>query len=306
MAKGNMLLGKARGSVGDVTFGQINGQQIARARNRKPNNPRTLKQCFQRGRFAAAVKFFTRGRQALYKFAFENKRRYESDYNAFMRENVKLTPVISKPAFDNFDYPVIAPFIMSKGSLEPMAAAVTASSAVVNLGVSAPETAPTTIGELSELLLTSPSFQAGDIVTFVFLSSQYNGTIPSVNADGNGTTAWVIRQFIVDTSASVSITEATGMSYAAAEGQASLTIATGSAPLAGSNFAFTAIHSRNTAEGLKTSTQVLQLSTASITAYEAMQADSYKQEASATWKEISSVDMQPDAILQGSVAYNAQ
>ena len=41
MAKGNMLMGYSRGSVGDVTFARIKGQQIARARNRNPKNPKT-------------------------------------------------------------------------------------------------------------------------------------------------------------------------------------------------------------------------------------------------------------------------
>lgn len=306
MAKGNMLLGKARGKVGSLVYSVLNGQQITRPLNDQPANPRTMKQCFQRGRFAAAVKFFTRGRQALFRFAFENKRQFESDYNAFMRENVKIAPVISKQAFDNYDYPVIAPFIMSKGSLQPMDAALSASSAVVNLGISAPETAPTTIGELSALLLSNAMIEAGDIITLVFISSAYDGTYPSTDADGTGKTSWVIRQFIVDTTSTETISAVTGMTYAASEGMATLTATAGTAPLAGTLFAFTAIHSRNTANGLKVSTQELLLSPAGVTAYDNMQADTYKQEASATWKQVGAVDMQPDTILQGSIAYGEQ
>ena len=48
MAQGNMLLGMARGSVGDVTFARSVRKQVSRARNRKPNNPRTLAQIRQR------------------------------------------------------------------------------------------------------------------------------------------------------------------------------------------------------------------------------------------------------------------
>lgn len=303
MAKGNMLLGKSRGSVGDVTFSQINGQQIAKARNRNPANPRTLKQCFQRGRFAAAVKFYTRGNQALYKFAFENKRQTESDYNAFMRENVKRAPAISKAAFDNYDYPVCAPFIMSKGSIAPIDVTISATAAVVSLGIAAPETAPTTIGELSSLLLQDEKFQAGDIITLVFISSAYAGTYPSVAADGSGKCTWTIKQFIIDTTSTDTITGVTGMSYAAAEGIATLSLASGSAPLEGTFAGMTAIHSRNVAGGLKVSTQELALNTAASTAYEAMQADAYKQSVAASWKTAGAVDVQPEAILQGSIAY---
>lgn len=306
MAKGNMLLGKSRGSVGDVVFSQVKGQQVAKARNRQPANPRTLAQCFQRARFAAAVKFFTRGNQVFYKFAFEGKRQVESDYNAFMRENVRRAPAISKAAFDNYDYPVCAPFIMSKGSLAPVDVQIGEVGAVVSLGVAAPETAPTTIGDLSTLLLTNEQVQAGDIFTLVFISSAYNGTYPSIEADGTGKTAWVIKQFIVDTTSTDTIGEVTGMAYAAADGIATLTLAAGSAPLDGTLFALTCVHSRNTASGLKVSTQELVLNAAASTAYDAMQEDAYKQSVASSWKTAGKVDMQPEAILQGSIAYDAE
>lgn len=304
MAKGNIILGNLRGPIGDLSFSVVKGQQVSKPRVRKPANPRSLSQCFQRARFAAAVKFFTRGNQALFKFAFEGKRQVESDYNAWMRENVRRAPAISKAALDNYDYPVCAPFIMSKGSLAPMNVAISATAAVVNLGVAAPETAPTTIGELSSLLLQDEKFQAGDIITLVFISSAYAGTYPSVAADGEGKCTWTIKQFIIDTSSTDTIASVTGMSYAAAEGIATLSLASGTAPLEGTFAGMTAVHSRNVASGLKVSTQELALNAAATTAYDAMQADDYKQEVAAAWKKAGKVDMQPEAILQGSIAYD--
>lgn len=304
MAKGNIILGNLRGPIGDLSFSVVKGQQVSKPRVRKPANPRSLSQCFQRARFAAAVKFFTRGNQALFKFAFEGKRQVESDYNAWMRENVKRAPAISKAALDNYDYPVCAPFIMSKGSLAPMNVAISATAAVVDLGVAAPETAPTTIGELSSLLLQDEKFQAGDIITLVFISSAYAGTYPSVAADGSGKCTWTIKQFIIDTTSTDTIASVTGMSYAATEGNATLSLASGSAPLDGTYAGMTAVHSRNVAGGLKVSTQELALNQAATTAYEGMQADDYKQEVAAAWKKAGKVDMQPEAILQGSIAYD--
>lgn len=303
MAKGNIILGNLRGPIGDLSFSVVKGQQISKPRVRKPANPRSLSQCFQRARFAAAVKFFTRGNQALFKFAFEGKKQVESDYNTWMRENVKRAPAISKAALDNYDYPVCAPFIMSKGSLAPIDVTISASAAVVSLGVAAPETAPTTIGELSSLLLQDEKFQAGDIITLVFISSAYAGTYPSVAADGSGKCTWTIKQFIIDTTSTDTINDVTGMSYAAAEGIATLSLASGSAPLEGTFAGMTAVHSRNVAGGLKVSTQELALNSAASTAYDAMQADDYKQEVAAAWKKAGKVDMQPEAILQGSIAY---
>lgn len=56
MAKGNLFLGMARKKVGDVVFYRANGEQITRARNRAPRNPRTAKQSIQRMVLATASK----------------------------------------------------------------------------------------------------------------------------------------------------------------------------------------------------------------------------------------------------------
>lgn len=60
MAKGNMFLGMSRGSVGDVTFYRNRGNQVARARNRKPANPRSEAQVIQRMLLATASKAYSR------------------------------------------------------------------------------------------------------------------------------------------------------------------------------------------------------------------------------------------------------
>lgn len=60
MAKGNMFLGMSRGSVGDVTFYRGRGQQLARARNRAPKNPRSSAQIIQRMILATASKAYSR------------------------------------------------------------------------------------------------------------------------------------------------------------------------------------------------------------------------------------------------------
>lgn len=60
MAKGNMFLGMSRGSVGDVTFYRGRGQQLARARNRAPKNPRSSAQIIQRMILATASRAYSR------------------------------------------------------------------------------------------------------------------------------------------------------------------------------------------------------------------------------------------------------
>lgn len=48
MSKGNLFLGQARGKVGDVVFTRVDGEQVARSRNRAPKNPQTPLQMAQR------------------------------------------------------------------------------------------------------------------------------------------------------------------------------------------------------------------------------------------------------------------
>lgn len=48
MAKGNMLLGQAIGSVGDITFSRNNGKQVIKAKPSQVKNPQTKAQMIQR------------------------------------------------------------------------------------------------------------------------------------------------------------------------------------------------------------------------------------------------------------------
>lgn len=303
MAKGNMLLGYARGSVGDITFKRLKGQQVQVPRNREPFNPRTNKQCLQRAIFAAAVKFYTRGNQNFYKFAFENKRQVESDYNAFMRENVRRAPAISREALANYDYPVFAPFIMAKGTMPPLENSISAGKAVVALGVDAPSTLPTTVGALTEALIASEAYKVGDIITLVTINSNFDGEYPSATGAGAGKPKWEISQIILDATSTDTLSDTLGMQASNVDGTLVLTDATGVTLLGGTYNAFVMVHTRNTDSGLKCSTQELVLNDAATTAFEGAQDAAFKASVIASWKANGTVDAQPEAILQGSIAY---
>lgn len=117
MAKGNMLLGYARGAVGNLVFSRVKGNEVTKARNRQPANPKTSKQVYQRAKFLNAVNFYKRGVQNLFKFAFEDKTQQESDFNAFMRHNVSRAVPVGKGASTESMYPAISNWITSVGSL---------------------------------------------------------------------------------------------------------------------------------------------------------------------------------------------
>lgn len=58
MSKGNMFLGYARGKVGSVVFSRLDGQQVTRAYNASPNNPKTYRQATQRMLFASMAQYY--------------------------------------------------------------------------------------------------------------------------------------------------------------------------------------------------------------------------------------------------------
>ena len=58
MAKGNLFLGTAARSVGDVVMYRREGSQVSRVRVRKIANPKTDAQCAQRAYMSAVVRFY--------------------------------------------------------------------------------------------------------------------------------------------------------------------------------------------------------------------------------------------------------
>lgn len=95
MAKGNMFQGMARGKVGDVVFYRMNGWQMARVRNRKPKNPRTPEQMYQRAIIATVMKSYAAGKEIFdhsfqdYRFGEDNMRRFNSLNAIYLRNLIK-------------------------------------------------------------------------------------------------------------------------------------------------------------------------------------------------------------------------
>lgn len=130
MARGNLFLGMGRGSVGDVTFYRSDGQQLSRARNRKPRNPKTQAQLYQRAIMATVVKAYQAG-QEIFDHAFQGyskgsgcQRQFTSLNAKFLRDAVsadinsgrspenQLSRVVSPGA----NVPVANMYIISRGS----------------------------------------------------------------------------------------------------------------------------------------------------------------------------------------------
>lgn len=290
MAKGNMLQGMARGAVGDIVFSHSKGQQVARVRNRKPANPKSNPQMRQRSAFLCPLLFYKRGKQAQFKFAFENKLPKESDFNAFMRLNA-LAGIPLTPAERDLDaFPCLGKYAMSRGSLTRLRYQCVANGAeklgiMVNFKFAS---VPTTLAELSAALVATGDYQSGDIVTLFVIS----GGLIDGNSISEYDRAWQIAQFTLDTNDTTAL-NAIGLS-ATAEGFTFPGLAAYDQSCVGVG----AIVSRNTLNGLKVSNCDLVLSAATNQVWRYMQSETYRDFVAAQWGAAGS------AILQGALSVN--
>lgn len=200
MSKGSLFFGNASGKLGQVVLSTVKGQQIARAWQPKVANPKTSQQQLQRAKFANSVKFFKRAQQNLFKFAFEDKRKNESDYNAFMRHNVVSSAVLDRMVYDNFNYPAFADnWLLSYGSLGE----INADNEESDYNVVQLLTLPLGTGEIANLTIASASqafvnnYKAinGDYVTLVGVKSG----VKTLTEDPVRAPEWHILQFVIDT-----------------------------------------------------------------------------------------------------------
>ena len=96
MAKGNMLLGHARGKVGSLVFSRQNGKQVTRAKAETVRNPQTEKQIVQRIILNTISQAYSR-MAAITDHSFEGKSNPSENMAAFMKRNMnELRSKISK------------------------------------------------------------------------------------------------------------------------------------------------------------------------------------------------------------------
>ena len=199
MAKGNMFIGNGSGKVGNLVVATRAGEQITRVYQPRVANPKSYQQMLQRAKFANAVKFYKKAVQNFFKFAFEDKKKSESDYNAFMRHNIMYSTLLIKGNVDDAYFPALGRWQMSSGSL-PNAFSIekTEDSGFhfFNEGIKT----NATIGDISSALI-GQGFHTGDIVTFVLITSPVtylDFDLTNLYDSGLKQPEWLIVQFAID------------------------------------------------------------------------------------------------------------
>lgn len=314
MAKGNIFMGTLKGRVGDSVFYVKQGVQNQIKHQTEVNNPKTSGQCLHRSKFSSAGKFFTHGTQALFKFAFEGKKKGESDFNAFMKANVDFAIPMSKQAIENPQYPMVNEWLITRGSL-------IAPTCSVNLGTSSSSvagsydvvgTAPdsiTTIAELTKAIVDGVNIKENDIITFVLIHSFVDAqSYPAINPDIllQPQYAWNINQLqlnSLDTTPLASI----GISASVTLDRVVMTYSRNYNKQRTSYIGGTIVLSRRTPNGLKVSTNRLKVANnddyQQNIAYvrEYVKTDAYKNAVVTSWQDTTDMQNSTDIILEGAL-----
>lgn len=313
MAKGSLFWGQGRGKLGQVVLSTVKGQQISRTYQATVANPKSTGQMEQRAKFANAVKFFKRSQQNLFRFAYEDKKKTESDYNAFMRHNVAMSCFLKKPQVDNVNYPALAntlndtaestaTWMLSQGSLPEILLPATGGIPKLALTINEGKTADTvTVADFSSGIMAAYSdLLPGDFVTLVTIISNLSGV------DGEPTEApiWGIVQVKVDVGDTTPLKELfSTQSGSNTKGQPSIAVAETVLSLSAPSTPayactmFAAIASRKTTAGLLTSDSYLHVNQALKDIISATNAYDYRKAAFESWSA-------KQAILEGSIADN--
>lgn len=201
--KGNLFWSTGRGKLGDMVLRIRKGEQIGAKYQPVVTNPKTNSQMRQRALFANCVKFYKRGNQSYFRFAYEDKKQTESDYNAFVRHNVGASAYLLRNQVRSTEYPAVGEnWMIGEGSL---AEAVINDVRAARPYLSCPSLVAEvgTIGELSAALIADYGLTEGDFVTIVRITSD----IAELTDSAKAAPVWDIVQFEISTASSGPITD---------------------------------------------------------------------------------------------------
>lgn len=219
MGKGNLFLGMGRGKVGDVVFYRMNGEQMSRVRNRKPRNPRTNAQLYQRAIIATIMRAYSAGKE-IFDHSFEGQSVPEGSMRRFLSVNSDklrqdLINDVNKQNFTDHinaivdgpkvNLPVPNTYVISEGSLQQSFIQIgEVSSSIPNANVSSsiPTMSETTTEDQLLENLANANLFPGDLITFVgFASADPNGAADPVfstpDAEGIGGYQYPCQFFFV-------------------------------------------------------------------------------------------------------------
>lgn len=206
-----MLLGYARGKVGDLVFARRLGQQTTRAYNSNPRDAKTRSQVTQRVKIANVIAMY-RAMKNVCNHSFEGLGVGQSCYNAFVKANLTGNNVSLTKEAASLGACIVAPYLISRGSLASIIVEGTGEDAVTNISVgSLAISGTTTIGDFAKAVVANNAgIEHGDQLTYVSCVQQTDANtgypvvvcgIYEVTLDSNSKD--LLRKFIPEVGSSV-------------------------------------------------------------------------------------------------------
>lgn len=162
--------------MGGMTFRNVAGQTIVSEKVTKTTNPRTHAQMARRVTLANLVSTYRLMQQSNLK-GFETKERKQSDYNAFVSQNIDAVRVFLTKQQANAQACVAAPYVITAGSLPAIVIGVTASTGQWKTDIRIDTTIndTTTIGALSaDILSKNTGYKIGDQISYISLRQVFD------------------------------------------------------------------------------------------------------------------------------------
>lgn len=164
----------------EVVWYRRGGENVTRGYNKYPRNANTKAQIDQRSQLTNIIRLY-QSSPTFFKKAFQNKSINQTDYNALVSRNLnKGVKVYLPKEVAAANGGVVAPYIISDGSLTPIITSGQGVDAVTSLAVGADFVidGTTQVGALAEVLLANNTIvQAGDQLSYISVEQyNYNGT----------------------------------------------------------------------------------------------------------------------------------
>lgn len=172
----NFWLKGARKKLGGAVIYEAMSETRARALASKVHNPRTEAQMYTRVKWANLVAFYRLNSDWM-KYAYENKKRNQTEYNRFMQLNVRPSDIYLTKQEAEEGSCVVNNYIMTQGSLQSITYTDQGNYIQTNLFLS---TDSTLTGESSvaawssELVANNPGLEYGDQLSFLRYTQMAN------------------------------------------------------------------------------------------------------------------------------------
>ena len=175
MAILNGILKKLNGSAGSLTFKQVNGQTVVSEKPSTVRNSRTPSQQRQRTKWGNVVQMY-KGICPLINYGFESKPVGCSDYNMFMKINMKLTDIYLTREEVAGGGCIAAPYQLTQGSLPAIVVTGSADNARTDIKLGSLKIdASTTVKVFSAAVVTNnPDYDYGDQISFFDVLQRVN------------------------------------------------------------------------------------------------------------------------------------